>query len=234
MIFKTDHSFGNLNLQEGSNNNIAPSEDSGLYLLSQHVPVDGKISRVKTCGFLLARDRNKLVHEITGLSMFTFISVYKQVGESYVRLYSPYLLNYNVNKTEQFGCGVCDLTSLGWIVSRGDRLGILIPNIGCFQLSKSPSQVITTCPAHINLIDPVKNCSQAYYFRGSASMLTGGEIPEMLSLQDGHPEDVFMNLEITIGKCFTLTQYSIASTQHSEESIQLIDQSLPPMYCAGS
>ena len=155
--------------------------------------------------------------------MFTFISVYKQVGESYVRLYSPYLLTYNVNKTEQFGCGVCDLTSLGWVVSRGDRLGILIPNIGCFQLSMSPSQVITTCPAHINLIDPVKNCSQAYYFRGSAtSMLTGGEIPVEVSLQDGHPEDVFMNLEITIGKCFKLTQYSLAATQSSEESIQLI------------
>ena len=197
---KAGYSFGNLYVERVDATTEA-SEDTGLYLLSQPVPFNGTVARVRACGLLLAKDTKSILEQVNYITMFAFVAIYRQVGstENYIRRYIPYLLHYIVSRSERFGCGVNDLTALGWNVSRGDRVGVLVPHTTCFHFSDNSSTVMAACPAHVNLIDPVKNCSQAYFFRGS-SLPTSSEVPEKLTLRDGYPQNVFINLEITIGK----------------------------------
>jgi hypothetical protein len=189
--------FGNLEV-EGDESGT-PSPATGVYLLSQGVPLEGVVTKLKMCGFLLDLDRETIPGNANEITPFVFVIAYRQMGDSYRQLYTPYPFNFVINSTETFGCGENDITNLEWMVSKGDRIGVLIQRIQCFPFHVGPASIALSCPMHINLLDPVENCSQAHYFASSAS-ITGPDVPQELKIHDANAEDVFINLDITVGE----------------------------------
>ena len=189
--------FGNLKVEAQENG--APSPATGVYLLSQGVPLEGLVTNLKICGFLLDRDRETITGDATKIIPFVFVIAYRQMGDSYHQLYTPYPINFVINTTDSFGCGENDITNLEWMVSKGDRIGVLIQRIQCFPLYVGPASVTLSCPMHINLLDPVENCSQAHYF-SSTVLITGPDVPQELNVHDANAEDIFINLDITVGE----------------------------------
>ena len=194
-----DYVFGNLQVetQDGGE----PSLDTGVYLLSQEVPHDGQVTKVRTCGFLLDRDSVTIPREANEITMFVFVIVYQRRGDHYHQRYTPYPMNYLVDiiDTMSFGCGKSDITNLGWNVTKGDRIGVLVQQIECVQFSIGPFIATTACPVHVNIIDPIKNCSQAHYFANTAPV-AGSQMPQKLNIHDGDARNIFINLDVTVGK----------------------------------
>lgn len=191
-----EYVFGNLKVetQDGG----IPSLTTGVYLLSQTVPQEGQITNLRTCGFVLDSDKGTLPEDFSEIIVFIFVIVYRQMGDSYQQIYDPHPFNFPVNATDTFGCGENDISRLGWIVSRGDRIGVLIQQIQCFPFL-TDSRMDLTCPMYINLVDPVENCSQVHYFADTVSA-TGPSLPLMLDIYDGVAKDIFMNLDMTVGE----------------------------------
>ena len=170
-----------------------PSTDTGLYLLSQEVPYDGRVKALRACGFLI--DQNVNPQDTDQITLFFFVTAYRRVGDSYVRLYASHAFAYNINSTDIFGCAEENVTDEEWILSSGDRIGVFVQKSDCVQFSATTY----ACPAHVSMIDPVKNCSQAHYFPNTAIAL-GNDTPENLAVFDGDPVDTFINLDAIIGK----------------------------------
>lgn len=175
-----------------------PSSATGVYLLSQVVPLEGTVTKLRMCGFLLNQDREAIPRDSREITLFAFVIAYRLMGDSYHQLYQPYPFNFVVNSTDIFGCGENGITNLEWVLSQGDRIGVLVQQIQCFPFSVD-SSVAISCPIHVNLVDPIENCSQAHYFPSTASV-GGPDIPQELNINDGNAEDIFINLDITIGK----------------------------------
>ena len=76
-----------------------PSMDTGLYLLSQVVPHNGTLSELDTCGYVVATNT---VEE--NATLFFFVTVYRQVGENYQRLYEPIPFAFSISESKTFGC----------------------------------------------------------------------------------------------------------------------------------
>ena len=188
--------FGNLEVE--TQDHGTPSPATGVYLLSQGVPLEGLVTKFKTCGFLLERDRETIPSDANEITPFVFIIAYRQMGDSFYQLYEPYPINFAINSTDSFGCGENDITNLEWVVSQGDRIGVLIQRMQCFPFHVGPS-IALSCPMHVNLVDPIKNCSQVHYFPSTA-LVPGLDTPLELNIHDANAEDIFINLEITVGE----------------------------------
>ena len=176
-----------------------PSPATGLYLLSQGILLDGLVTKFRICGFLLDQDRETIPADATEITPFVFVIAYRQIGDSYHQLYKPYPINFVINSTDSFGCGENDIANLEWVVLKGDRIGVLIQQIQCFPFHIGPTSSTLCCPMHINLLDPVENCSQAHYF-ASTALMAGPDIPQELNIHDTNAEDIFINLDITVGE----------------------------------
>ena len=83
-------------------------------------------------------------------------------------------------------------------VLKGDRPGVLIQQQECIQQSIMPP--CYRCSAYVNIIDPVKNCSQSLHFNNTRLVGRDLDMLAELSAINGHPVDVFINLDIIIGK----------------------------------
>ena len=153
------------------------------------------VTKLRTCGFLLDQDRETVPREASEITLFVFVIAYRLMGDSYHQLYQPYPIHFAVNSTDTFGCGENNITSLEWVLSHGDRIGVLIQQIQCFTFSVGAF----FCPIHVNLVDPIENCSQAHYFADTASV-AHLDIPQELNIYDGNADNVFINLDITVGK----------------------------------
>ena len=79
---------------------------------------------------------------------------------------------------------------------KGDRPGVSVLQQECNQFSLQPPMYF--CTAHVNLVDSIMNCSQSLYFNNTS--LEGGAMPAELTAINGHPVDVFLNLDIVLGK----------------------------------
>lgn len=156
------------------------------------------MTKLRTCGFLLDRDRETIPRESNEITPFVFIIAYRWMDDSFYQLYEPYPINFVINSTDTFGCGENDITNLEWVVLQGDRIGALIQRIQCFPFHVGPS-IALSCPVHVNLVDPIKNCSQAHYFPSTA-LVSGPDTPHELNIHDANAEDIFINLDVTIGE----------------------------------
>ena len=189
-----DYVIGNLEVE--SQDSGTPSSDTGLYLLSQEVAFDGRVKTLRACGFLI--DQNANPQGTDQITLFFFTCAYRRVGDSYIRLYASRPFALNINSTDIFGCDEENVADEEWVLSSGDRIGVFVQQADCVQFSTTTY----ACPAHVNMIDPVKNCSQAHYFPNTA-MALGNDIPEKISVFDGDPVDIFINLDMIIGKLDT-------------------------------
>lgn len=175
------------------------------------------MTKVKACGFLLETDAQTIPDEVNEITMFAFVVVYRQMDDGYIPIYNPYLFNYVLNKTERFGCGEIEIASLGWNVSTGNKMGVIIPQLGCFQFFTGSSVVTTTCPAHMNMVDPIENCSQTHYFQSTAWVV------DKLHIEDSSTENVFINLNVTVGevlKLLVFTEYLFCECSY----VSMIDE----------
>ena len=78
--------------------------------------------------------------------MFFLVTAYRQMGDSYRRLYASYVFAYNIDSTDIFGCAEENVTDEEWILSSGDRIGVYVQQSDCVQ-SVSPTN-------YANMIDP--------------------------------------------------------------------------------
>ena len=162
--------------------------------MSQEGPSSGRLKALRACGFLLTSYAHPpWVKEIT----LTFhIAGYQLVGNSYERHTDPYTFYLTINVNDTFGCDEVSFpVGLGLMVSKGDRAGVFIQRAYCNQFAvNSP---LYTCPAHVNMVDPVKNCSQALYFNNTRD---DEQILDNVNIFDGNAVNIFINLDLTIGK----------------------------------
>ena len=174
-----------------------PSLDTGLYLLSQEAPFDGNIKALNACAFLTEPDPNP---QGTGvITLVYYAAGYWLVGSTFERIINTLSLFFNINVGETFGCNVVNIPNEQQPkVLKGDRPGVLIQQQECIQRSILPPSYV--CSAHVNIIDPVKNCSQSLYFNNTRLVGSGLDMPAELNAINGRPVDVFINLHVIIGK----------------------------------
>ena len=168
-----------------------PSADTGLYLLSQEIPYNGILTSVKACGYVVDREATDTDNKT---KVFFQVTAYRLEGDNYIQIHDPYYIGFSIKGNETFGCGNMSFQVTDpkkkfepWLLSKGDMIGVIIePGDDC-----SGSQ----CPLHVNMIDPGTNCSQAFYYNRTTKTTT-----DTLEAQDGIPDDIFINLNVTIGK----------------------------------
>ena len=180
------------NLEVETQDGGTPSPDTGLYLMSHEAPNVGKLKALRACGFHLD---SIPYYPGTEISLIFFVAGYQLVGNSYERHTNQFPIQLAVNDSGSFGCSNFLIPFGGLQVSQGDKAGIFIQRGGCSL--RAINSLEYTCPAHVNMIDPVKNCSQALYFNSTSK---DENMPERISVGDGHPVNVFINMDITIGK----------------------------------
>ena len=186
-----EYVIGNLQV-EGAEDGGMPSSDTGLYLMSQEAFYSGWLKALRACGFRL----DSIPHHLeTKLNLIFFVAGYRRVGNHYERHtdQSPFELTVNANGS--FGCGEFFLPPGGLLVYKGDKAGVFVQQDNCNP--RAINSLEYTCPAHVNMIDQVKNCSQALYFNNTRS---DENMPERINIVDGNPVNVFINMDITIGK----------------------------------
>ena len=163
--------------------------------MSQEAHFSGRLKALRACGFRLI---NSSSHRPGAqISLIFFVAGYQLVGNSYVRHTDPFTFFLTIDASDTFGCGDLNIPgNAGLPVYKGDKAGVFVQQAYyCNQFAiNSP---IYTCPAHVNMIDPVKNCSQALYFNNTRD---DENMPERISVFDGNPVDIFINMDITIGK----------------------------------
>ena len=150
---------------------------------------------MNACAFLIEPNPNP---QGTGAISLIFLAAgYRLIGNNYRKITDTLLFTIIINVGETFGCNTISFPSVGQPkVLKGDRPGVLVLQEECVQFSlDSPSY---TCPARVNIVDPIKNCSQSLYFNNTG--LEDGDIPAELNAVDGQPVDVFINLDIDIGE----------------------------------
>ena len=167
-----------------------PSPDTGLYLMSQEVQTTGWLRQLQACGFRLSSS------PIPDLSLIFFLASYKLVGNYYERHTEQFTFELIVNASSSFGCGNFNIRSGILLASKGDKAGVFVqPGNYCYPRAINSLQY--TCPAHINIVDSPSNCSQALYFNSTRN---DEMMPERIHAVDGNPVNVFINMNITIGK----------------------------------
>ena len=178
-----------------------PSLDTGLYLLSQESPFDGHIKALNACAFLTEPNLN--TQGIDTISLYFFVATYRLIGNIFKRVTGTLLFFINIERTRTFGCNVRSLTNEEQLLTKvlkGDRTGVFVQQVDCgpFPVLGQPAYF---CPAHVNIIDPLENCSQSLYFNNTR--LEGDnmdQVPAELDAVDGNPVNVFINLNTVVGK----------------------------------
>ena len=180
------------NLQVEKQDGGTPSPDSGLYLMSQEFLFSGQLKALRACGFRLINSNPPE----TEISLIFFVAGYRLVGNSYKRYTDPFMFFLTINASDSFGCGELNIPNGGLQAFKGDKAGVFVQQAYyCNQFAiNSP---IYTCPAHVNMVDTVKNCSQALYFNNTRD---DENMPERINIVDGNPVNVFINMNITIGE----------------------------------
>ena len=163
--------------------------------MSSPAPSDGLVSALNVCAYLVFPNPDPQgADEIT---LQFFVAGYRLVGSSYQMISGTLRIAFNIYTNETFGCyPVTFAPDKRTAVLKDDRLGVYIPDEDCHQFSTIPPLYL--CSAHLNIIDPIKNCSQALYFTNAR--LDDNRMPDILDASNGHPVDLFMNVDVTIGK----------------------------------
>ena len=173
-----------------------PSLDAGLYLMSQKVPFDGYIKSVNACAFLV--DSNPNFQGTDEIILLFFVAGYRLMGNIFRRITGTLNFSIRISVGEIFGCRIINLPDrLQPMILNGDRSGVFVLQKECLQISFQPPEYV--CSAHVNLVDPIMNCSQSLYFNNT-SLEDGDNMPAELTAINGHPVDVFINLDIVLGK----------------------------------
>ena len=173
-----------------------PSLDAGLYLMTQEVLYDGYVKSVNACAFLTEPNPNP---QGTGqITLIFFGAVYRLMDNKFKRITDTGRYFSTISLGDTFGCNMLDIPSeIQAKVLKGDRPGVLIPQQNCVQ-NFLDLPLTYACSAHVNIVDRTKNCSQSLYF--NRTRLEGGNVPDELNAIDGYPMDVFINVDITIGR----------------------------------
>jgi hypothetical protein len=164
--------------------------------MSQESLCTGWLRGLQACGFKLID--NSIPNYLTDLSLIFFAASYKLVGNYYVRHTdaSPFEFSVNTTSTHSFGCGIFNIPSGTLPVVKGDKTGVFVQRKNCN--TRAINSFEYTCPAHVNVVDsPSNNCSQALYFNSTRN---DEMMPDRISVFDGNPVNVFINMNITIGK----------------------------------
>ena len=178
-----------------------PSLDTGMYLMSQEIPFDGHIEALNACAFLTEPNPNP--RDANQLTLYFFVAGYRLIGNNFKRITGSLQFFINIERTHTFGCTLRNLTSQEKPFARvlkGDRSGVFVDQRDCRPFSII-GQPVYFCPAHVNIIDPVENCSQSLYF--NSTRLEGDnmdQVPAELNAVDGNPVNVFINLNTVVGK----------------------------------
>ena len=172
-----------------------PSLDTGLYLMSQEAPFDGYVKSVNACAFLIEPNPNPQgTNEI--ILLFSAAG-YRLMGNAFKKITATLDFSIIITAGEVFGCNVINLASGQQpMMLKGDRPGVFVLRQECIQFSFLPPTYL--CSAYVNLIDPIMNCSQSLYFNNTS--LEDEGMPTELTAINGHPVNVFINLDIIIGK----------------------------------
>ena len=160
--------------------------------MSQEIPNSGRLKALRAYGFCLDSIPR---HPVTKLSLIFFVAGYRLIGSRYERLTDQFPFELTVNANGSFGCGNFFLPSGGLLASKGDKAGIFVQQDDCNK--RAINSLEYTCPAHVNMSDPVKNCSQALYFNSTRD---DESMPKSINVIDGYPVNVFINIDMTIGK----------------------------------
>ena len=187
-----EYTIGNLEVE--SPNGSVPSLDTGLYLLSQEIPSDGRIKAVHACAFLIEPDANPQGKD--QITIYFQAAVYRLINNNFKRVTGALFFFIIIEETHTFGCNVINLTMSEVEVENGDRPGVFIQQQHCEMISVLGQQSYL-CPAHVNIMDPVKNCSQSLYFNNTR---LEDAIPTEVNAVEGDPVDVFINIDLVVGK----------------------------------
>ena len=164
--------------------------------MSQEFLFSGQLKALRACGFRLINSNPPE----TEISLIFFVAGYRLVGNSYKRYTDPFMFFLTINASDSFGCDELNLPNGGLQAFKGDKAGVFVQQAYyCNQFAiNSP---IYTCPAHVNMVDTVKNCSQALYFNNTRD---DENMPERINIVDGNPVNIFINMNITIGESVTI------------------------------
>ena len=142
-----------------------------------------------------AREQNENV-----ITMFFFLVAFRQSDNDYKQLFEPFPVASGISGNETFGCNEHVLeNSDDFHLLRGDRIGVFIQRSSCVRFANN-----FACPAHVNINDPhAEDCSQVFYFPDTAT-LPGTDFPSPSSLNNGNPGNVFINMDVVIGKAINV------------------------------
>lgn len=163
--------------------------------MSSSAPSDGLVLALNVCAYLIFPNPDPQGADTITLQFF--VAGYRLVGSSYQRSSDTLRIVFNIYTNKTFGCYPMTFAPHKRpAVLKDDRLGVYVPDEDCHQFSIRPPLYL--CSAHLNIIDPIKNCSQALYF--SNARLDDNRMPDVLDASKGHPVDLFLNMDLFIGR----------------------------------
>jgi hypothetical protein len=164
--------------------------------MSQEAPFDGYIKSLNSCAFLVEPNPNPQGSDM--ITLFFSVAGYRLMGNTFRAVTDTLQFTVGITVGEIFGCNTITFANGQQpMMLKGDRPGVLILQQECIQFSLQPA--IYFCSAHVNLVDPIKNCSQSLFFNNT-SLEEDASVPAELAAVNGRPVDVFINLDISIGK----------------------------------
>jgi hypothetical protein len=168
--------------------------------MSSSAPSDGRVQALNVCAYLVFPDPDP--QGADKITLQFYVAGYRLIGNSYRRISNTLRIFFNIYTNETFGCypaGPIVFTPENRPeVLKDDMLGVYVPDEDCHQFSANPP--LYSCSAHLNIIDPDKNCSQALYF--SNTRLEDNRMPDRVDARNGHPVDLFLNVDVFIGMLY--------------------------------
>ena len=164
--------------------------------MSQEAPFDGSIKSVNACAFLVDSNSNPQGTD-DHITLIFFVAGYRLMGNIFRRITDTLSFTINIPVGEIFSCNLINVSDQQQpMMLKGVRPGVFVLQDECRQVFVQPP--IYFCSARVNLVDPIMNCSQSLYFNNTS--LEDGDMPAELTAINGHPVDVFINLDIVLGK----------------------------------
>lgn len=182
-------------LQFESPDSAVPSPDIGLYIASQPFAFNGRLKSLRACGFLL--DPNPNPQGTDKITLSASIAIFRRNGNNLKRMNPPDEILFQIDRNDTFGCVIKNYADIVRPhVSKGDYAGLFARFGGCVQVFLDP-EPLYVCPAQLNMIDPVNNCSQVLHFNSTRFNIN---MPMEVNIVDGYPANVIINVEGVIGK----------------------------------
>ena len=164
--------------------------------MSRVAPFDGHVNALNACAYLTFPDPNPQGVDV--ISLHFYVAGYRLIGNNFQRISRTLSKEIDIGTDETFGCSMINFgPDQRTEIQKGDRLGVFVPDEDCYQFSVSPNPRYL-CSAHMNIIDPVKNCSQSLYFNNIK--LEDHSMPAVLDAINGHPVEMFINVDVFIGR----------------------------------